>query len=282
MSTSRRARKSAAGYDLTHLMVGAEGTLGIIVELTLKLHIIPEAISAGVCHFPSIEAACEAAIFAIQTGLPIARMELLDDTQVRACNVYSKLALPERPMLFIEFHGSDVGVAEQAERFAQVASDHGSSPFEWATRTEDRSRLWKVRHDAFWATQSVRKGARVVATDVCVPISRLAECISETKRDIEASGLIAPIAGHVGDGNFHCGVAVMMENSQEVASAHAFIERLTERSLTMGGTCTGEHGIGQGKKQFLEAEHGHAAVEAMRAIKMALDPDDIMNPGKIL
>jgi D-lactate dehydrogenase (cytochrome) len=281
MSTSRRARKSSAGYDLTRLIVGAEGTLGVIVELTLKLHGIPEAVASGVCQFPSIKAACDAAIAAIQAGIPMARIELLDEVQVRACNAYSNLSLAEASMLFLEFHGTDASVAEQSERFGEIAREHGSLAFEWATKSEDRARLWQARHDVFWAMQSFRKGARLVVTDVCVPISRLAECVSETKRDIEESGLIAPVVGHAGDGNFHAGVAVMMDDAEEVARAHAFIERLAERSLAMEGTCTGEHGIGQGKKQFLEPEHGAAAVEAMRAIKSALDPGNIMNPGKI-
>jgi len=281
MSTSRRARKSSAGYDLTRLIVGAEGTLGVIVELTLKLHGIPEAVASGVCQFPSIKAACDAAIAAIQAGIPMARIELLDEVQVRACNAYSNLSLAEASMLFLEFHGTDASVAEQSERFGEIAREHGSLAFEWATKSEDRARLWQARHDVFWAMQSFRKGARLVVTDVCVPISRLAECVTETKRDIEESGLIAPIVGHAGDGNFHAGVAVMMDDAEEVARAHAFIERLAERSLAMEGTCTGEHGIGQGKKQFLEPEHGAAAVDAMRAIKSALDPGNIMNPGKI-
>lgn len=281
MSTSRRARKSSAGYDLTRLIVGAEGTLGVIVELILKLHGIPEAVASGVCQFPSIKAACDAAIAAIQAGIPAARIELLDEVQVKACNAYSKLSLAEAPMLFLEFHGTDASVAEQSERFGEIAREHGSRAFEWATKSEDRARLWQARHDVFWAMQSIRKGARLVVTDVCVPISRLAECVTETKRDIEETGLIAPIVGHAGDGNFHAGVAVMMDDAEEVARAHAFIERLAERSLAMEGTCTGEHGIGQGKKQFLEPEHGAAAVEAMRAIKSALDPGNIMNPGKI-
>jgi len=281
MSTSRRARKSSAGYDLTRLIVGAEGTLGVIVELTLKLHGIPEAVASGVCQFPSIKAACDAAIAAIQAGIPMARIELLDEVQVRACNAYSNLSLAEASMLFLEFHGTDASVAEQSERFGEIAREHGSLAFEWATKSEDRARLWQARHDVFWAMQSFRKGARLVVTDVYVPISRLAECVTETKRDIEESGLIAPIVGHAGDGNFHAGVAVMMDDAEEVARAHAFIERLAERSLAMEGTCTGEHGIGQGKKQFLEPEHGAAAVDAMRAIKSALDPGNIMNPGKI-
>jgi len=282
MSTSRRARKSSAGYDLTRLVVGAEGTLGVITEMTLKLHGIPEAVSAGVCPFPSIQACCDAAITAIQAGIPMARVELLDEMQVRVCNAYSKLAMPEQPMLFLEFHGTQSGVAEQAERFGDIAREFGGGPFEWSKEAEDRTRLWQARHDVFWALRSYRAGAKVLVTDVCVPISRLAECVSETKRDIEASGIVAPLVGHVGDGNFHTAVLVMMEDGQEVARAKAFSDRLAERALAMEGTCTGEHGIGQGKKHFLVPEHGSAAVNAMRAIKRALDPDGIMNPGKIV
>ncbi|QIG49004.1 FAD-binding protein [Nordella sp. HKS 07] len=282
MTTSRRARKSSAGYDLTRLIVGAEGTLGVITEMTLKLHAIPEAISAGVCAFPSVQAACGAAIAAIQVGIPVARVELLDEVQIRSFNAYSKLSMPETPMLFLEFHGSDASVAEQAECFGEVARDYDGSSFQWATSLEERTRLWQARHDVFWANSSFRLGARTVATDVCVPISRLAECVTETKRDIEASGLVAPIVGHAGDGNFHASVLVMMEDADEVARTQAFIERIAERALAMEGTCTGEHGIGQGKKHFLEAEHGSSAIEAMRAIKNALDPNGIMNPGKIV
>jgi D-lactate dehydrogenase (cytochrome) len=282
MTTSRRARKSSAGYDLTRLIVGAEGTLGIITEMTLKLHAIPEAISAGVCAFPSVQAACGAAIAAIQAGILVARVELLDEVQIRSFNAYSKLSMPETPMLFLEFHGSDAGVAEQAERFGEIAREYEGSRFQWATSLEDRTRLWQARHDIFWANASFRPGARTVATDVCVPISRLAECVTETKQDIEASGLVAPIVGHAGDGNFHASVLVMMEDADEVARARAFIERIAERALAMEGTCTGEHGIGQGKKHFLETEHGSSAIEAMRAIKNALDPNGIMNPGKIV
>jgi D-lactate dehydrogenase (cytochrome) len=282
MSTSRRARKSSAGYDLTRLIVGAEGTLGVITELTLKLHGIPEAISSGICPFPSIKAACDAAIAAIQTGIPVGRVELLDEVQVRACNAYSKLNLPDSPMLFLEFHGTDTGVAEQSERFGEIAREFAGGPFEWATKPEDRTRLWKARHDVVWAVKSFRPGAEAVFTDVCVPISRLAECVTETKHDIERSGLIAPIVGHAGDGNFHASVLVMMDDAEEVTRAKAFIERVAERALAMEGTCTGEHGIGQGKKHFLESEHGRAAVETMRAIKHAFDPNGIMNPGKII
>jgi D-lactate dehydrogenase (cytochrome) len=281
MSTSRRARKSSAGYDLTRLIVGAEGTLGVITELTLKLHGIPEAIGAGVCPFPSIEAACGSAIAAIQAGVPLARVELLDEVQVRACNADARLGLAETPMLFLEFHGTDAGVAEQAERFGDVSREFAAGAFEWATNPEDRTRLWAARHHVFWANKAFRPGAHVIPTDVCVPISRLAECVVETKRDIDESHMVAPIVGHVGDGNFHCCVLLMMDDPAEVVRAEGFLERLVARALAMDGTCTGEHGIGQGKKRFLEQEHGKAAVDAMVAIKRALDPCGIMNPGKV-
>ena len=282
MTTSRRARKSSAGYDLTRLMVGAEGTLGIITELTLKLHGLPEATASAVCRFPSIQAACDAAITAIQTGIPIARVELLDEIQVKVCNTYSKLGLPEEPTLFLEFHGTQASVTEQSERFGDIAREYGAGSFEWSARPEDRTRLWQARHDIFWALRGYRAGAKVVVTDVCVPISRLAECVTETKRDAETSGIIAPIVGHVGDGNFHASVMVMMEDPEEVAAAKAFVDRVAERALAMEGTCTGEHGIGEGKKHLLEPEHGAATIDVMRAIKRALDPDNIMNPGKIV
>jgi len=282
MSTSRRARKSSAGYDLTRLFVGAEGTLGVITELTLKLHGIPEAIAAGVCPFPSIEAACGAAIAAIQAGIPLVRVELLDEVQVRACNADAKLGLAETPMLFLEFHGTDAGVAEQAERFGDLAREFAAGAFEWATKPEDRTRLWAARHHVFWADTAFRPGARAIPTDVCVPISRLAECVVETKRDIDESHLVAPVVGHVGDGNFHCVVLLMMDDQDEIARAESFLDRLVTRALAMDGTCTGEHGIGQGKKRFLEQEHGQAAVDTMAAIKHALDPHGIMNPGKVI
>jgi D-lactate dehydrogenase (cytochrome) len=282
MSTSRRASKSSAGYDLTRLIVGAEGTLGVITELTLKLRGIPEAISAGVCRFPSIQACCDAAIMAIQSGIPVARVELLDEMQVRVCNVHSKLAMPEQPTLFLEFHGTQAAVAEQSDRFGDIAREFGGGPFEWSKEAEDRTRLWKTRHDVFWALSSYRAGAKVVTTDVCVPISRLAECVTETKRDAEASEIDVPIVGHVGDGNFHASLFVMMDDAREIARAKGFIDRVAERAIAMDGTCTGEHGIGQGKRHFLEPEHGRAAVETMRAIKRALDPAGIMNPGKIV
>jgi D-lactate dehydrogenase (cytochrome) len=281
-TTSRRAKKSSAGYDLTRLFVGSEGTLGIITEITLKLHGIPEAISAGICPFPTVKAACDATIATIQTGLPVARIELLDALQVKACNIYSKLTLPETPMLLVEFHGTDAGVREQAERFGDIARDLGGGPFEWATKAEERTRLWQARHDVYWATQVLRPGVKAIATDVCVPISRLSECIEETQADIAASGLIAPIVGHVGDGNFHVGPLVDSDNPEEVKVVKQFIERLVERALAMEGTCTGEHGVGQGKMKYLEQEHGPEALNMMRALKLAIDPQNLMNPGKIV
>ncbi len=281
MSTARRAKKSSAGYDLTRMMIGSEGTLGIITELTLRLAGIPEAISSGVCPFPSVEAACNATILTIQSGIPVARIELLDALQVRACNAYSKLTLPETPMLFLEFHGTEASVAEQSQRFGEIAKELGGGPFDWATRAEDRTRLWQARHDAYWAARGLRPGATALATDVCVPISRLAECVTQSQRDVEASRLVAPVVGHVGDGNFHLSMMVDLNDDDEVRRAKALLERLAERALAMDGTCTGEHGVGQGKIKYLKAEHGEAALNAMRAIKRALDPLDIMNPGKI-
>src|ERR1700693_3523680 len=279
--TARRAKKSASGYDLTRLIVGSEGTLGIITELTLKLHGIPEAISGGVCPFPSVEAACNATILTIQSGIPVARIELLDELQVKACNIYSKLSLPEKPMLFLEFHGSEASVAEQSQRFGEIAQDLGGGPFDWATRAEDRSKLWQARHDVYWGANALRPGAKALTTDVCVPISRLAECVVETQRDIHDSGLVGPIVGHVGDGNFHVSLRLDMADEHEVDAAERFLDRLTERALAMEGTCTGEHGVGQGKIKYLPIEHGAATMSAMVAIKRALDPQNIMNPGKI-
>jgi D-lactate dehydrogenase (cytochrome) len=282
VTTSTRARKTSAGYDLTRLLVGSEGTLGVITEITLKLHGIPEAISAGVCPFPSIKAACDATIVTIQSGLPVARIELMDDVMIRGVNLHSKLGLPETTMLFVEFHGSEASVKEQAERFGEIAADHGGGPFDWATKAEDRSRLWQARHDAYWAARALRPGFESVATDVCVPISQLAECVEETKRDIGEMGLIAPIAGHVGDGNFHTQPIVDLDDPEEVARCQGFIDRLVRRALAMGGTCTGEHGVGQKKIKYLEAEHGAPALAVMRTLKRSLDPQNILNPGKII
>jgi D-lactate dehydrogenase (cytochrome) len=282
METARRAKKTSAGYDLTRLMVGSEGTLGVITKLTLKLSGIPEAISGGVCPFPSVEACCNATIHTIQSGIPVARIELLDALQVKAVNMHSKLGLPETPMLFLEFHGTEASVAEQSERFGEIAAEFGGGPFTWATRPEERSKLWEARHHAALSNLALRPGAQIVATDVCVPISRLAECVTATQADIAESRILAPIVGHVGDGNFHLTLLVDMNDADEVMRAKALSQRLVERALAMDGTCTGEHGVGQGKMQYLLAEHGPTAMAAMAAIKRALDPQNIMNPGKIV
>jgi len=280
VKTGTRARKSAAGYDLTHLLIGSEGTLGVITELTLRLYGIPESIVAAVCPFDSLEGACNTTMAAIQLGLGMARIELLDPLQVKACNLYSKLELAEVPTLFLEFHGSPTATREQVETLREIAAGEGGGAFEWAEREEDRRRLWKARHDAYWAARGLKPGLEAVITDVCVPISRLAECVRETHEDIERSGLVAPLVGHVGDGNFHLVVLVDMENPKDVKATEAFVERLVERALRMEGTCTGEHGVGQGKMKHLLAEHG-AGVEVMAAIKRSLDPHNVLNPGKI-
>ncbi len=281
LRTGSRARKSSMGYDLTRLIVGAEGTLGIITELTLKLHGIPEEIAAGVCPFATVEGACRAVIATIQCGIPVARIELLDAEQVRASNAYSKLTLRETPTLFVEFHGTAAGVAEQLELFAAIAADNGGGALDFATRPEDRTRLWQARHDVYWAAQALRPGWRVVATDACVPISRLADCVVATAEDVAASGLLAPIVGHVGDGNFHLSLVVDQDDAAMVERAEALIARLAVRALEMGGTASGEHGVGQGKLKYMEREHGAAGLEVMRRIKRAIDPAGIMNPGKM-
>jgi D-lactate dehydrogenase (cytochrome) len=278
--TGTRARKSAAGYDITRLFIGAEGTLGVITELTVKLHGIPQSIASAVCPFPDLESACNAVIATIRYGIPIARIELLDEVQVRACNLHSKLTLPETPTLFLEFHGTEAGVQEQSETVAEIVRDFGGGPFDWAVRAEDRTKLWEARHNVYWACLELRPGSKFIATDVCVPISRLAECMVETKADIEETGLVAPIVGHVGDGNFHVSVMGMTEDAEEMARIKAFIDRLNLRAIAMDGTCTGEHGIGEGKQEFLLREQG-ANVDTMQTIKAALDPHNIMNPGKI-
>jgi D-lactate dehydrogenase (cytochrome) len=276
-----RARKSSAGYDLTRLLVGSEGTLGIITELTVRLYGIPEVILAAVCPFTTLAGACNAVIQAIQLGVGLARIELLDEVQIHAVNAYSKLALEERPTLFLEFHGSEVSARDQVQTFEEIATFEGAIRFDWAAKEEDRRRLWKARHDVYWAVKSTWPGREVLATDACVPISRLAECVLETQQDIREMGLIAPIVGHVGDGNFHTTPVVDMKDAAEVAKVAGFIERLAARAIAMDGTCTGEHGIGQGKMRSLEAELGRG-VDVMRRIKRALDPLDILNPGKII
>lgn len=281
IKTARRARKSAAGYDLTRLFVGSEGTLGVICDVTLRLYGIPEAVSAAVCSFERLEDAVSAVILTIQSGIPMARIELADDVQMDAINRFSGLSYPVAHTLFLEFHGSEAGVKEQVEAVRAIADEFGGGDFHWATRTEDRNKLWQARHDAAYACKALRPGAGIWATDVCVPISRLAECIMETKRDIEASGLIAPIVGHVGDGNFHLVILADPDDPDERRRAEGLHERMVMRALAMDGTCTGEHGIGYGKMDFLVAEMGEA-VSVMRTIKKAIDPDDIMNPGKIV
>jgi len=281
VKTARRARKSSAGYDLTRLIVGSEGTLGIITEVTLKLHAIPEAISAGVCPFPDIKSACDATIMAIQMGIPVARIELFDDAQIAACNAYSGLDFPETAILFLEFHGTEQSVAEQMALFGDIVAELGGGPFDTATKTEDRNRLWKARHDVYWATLAMRPGCKGLATDVCVPISRLADCVEETRADIEEFNLYAPIVGHVGDGNFHLILLIDPKDPEEKLRVDELLNRLVMRALAMEGTCTGEHGVGMGKMKFLEAEHGQG-LGVMRAIKQALDPDNILNPGKVV
>jgi D-lactate dehydrogenase (cytochrome) len=278
--TSRRARKSAAGYDLTRLFVGSEGTLGIITEVTLRLYGIPEAMAAAVCSFESIEGAVNTVIQTIQLGIPVARIELLDDVQMDSANKFSKLNYPVKDTLFIEFHGTEAGVKEQAELVQSIAAEHGGGEFKWATKPEERSHLWTARHDVTYANKALRPGCEIWATDVCVPISRLAECILETKKDLKKSFLTAPLVGHVGDGNFHLGFLINRDDPKEIAEAERLNERLVMRALAMDGTCTGEHGIGLGKMKFLIAEHGEA-VSVMRQVKKALDPQNIMNPGKI-
>ena len=278
--TSRRARKSAAGYDLTRLFVGAEGTLGVITEVTLRLHPVPEAISAVVAPFATFEGAVATAIAVIQAGIPVARIELLDEVMIRGVNRYAGLGITEEPTLFLEFHGTPAAVAEQAEAVRNIAHEHGALGFEAATRTEDRNRLWAARDNTLYAGTGLRPGSKAVITDVCVPVSRLAECLIETKRDIAASGLIAPIVGHVGDGNFHTLILVDPDAPDEIARAQALHERMVLRALALDGTSTGEHGIGTGKIAYLEQELGDA-VDVMRRIKQALDPAGIMNPGKI-
>lgn len=278
--TGTRAKKSAAGYDLTRLMIGSEGTLGIVTEITLKLFGISECIGSGICHFPTIEDACQAVMLTIQMCLPIARIELLDALQIKACNQYDNLSLTETPTLFVEFHGTEASVQEQAQIFTEIIEEFGGKDFSWDTNEAERKRLWQARHNAYHASSALRPEASALSTDACVPISRLAECVSETAKDIEASGMIGPIVGHVGDGNFHVLLLVDTNNPTEIATAEDIIGRLAKRAIEMDGTCTGEHGIGQGKQKYMQQEHGNALV-LMQAIKAALDPNNILNPGKI-
>ncbi len=279
--TGTRARKSSAGYDLTRLFVGSEGTLGVMTELTLKLYPLPEAVSAAICHFPSVDAAVQATMLIIQMGVPIARCELLDANAVRAVNAHDKLALREQPMLLMEFHGSPAGVAEQAATVQDIAREHGGEDFQWATTPEERTRLWTARHHAYFAALQTKPGCRCVTTDTCVPISRLAESIGDSQLEADAAGLPYFIVGHVGDGNFHVGYLVDPDKPEERATAERLSEQLVQRALRLGGTCTGEHGIGLHKMGFLVDEAGEGAVAMMRTLKRALDPLNIMNPGKI-
>jgi D-lactate dehydrogenase (cytochrome) len=280
--TGGRARKSAAGYDLTRLFVGAEGTLGVITEVTVRLYGIPEAISSAVCSFPSVDDAVRAVIQTIQAGIPVARIELLDEEQMRACIQYSRLeGYRVAPTLFYEFHGSEAGVKEQAETAMAIAEDYEAEGFQWATRPEDRSRLWQARHDSYYAAIALRPGCKGWATDVCVPISELAACIHATRADVAEAGLLAPIVGHVGDGNFHLLMLVDPAGPEEMQKAEAVNKRLVRRAIAAGGTCTGEHGIGMGKMASLEEEAGEA-ISVMAALKRTLDPENIMNPGKIV
>jgi len=282
IKTGTRARKSAAGYDLTRLFVGSEGTLGIITEITLRLHPVPEAVSAAVCSFDTMQGAVDTVIATIQLGIPVARIELLDDVQIDAINRYSKMTYPVAPTLLFEFHGdSEAHVSRQAETVQALAADRGGHRFEWATRLEDRERLWQARHNAHYAGLALRPGCRSWPTDVCVPISRLAECVVETAKECRGASFPICLVGHAGDGNFHLMYLVNPDNPAEVDEARRLNEQLVRRALSMGGTCTGEHGVGYGKMKYMEAEHG-AALDVMRTIKQALDPDNRMNPGKVL
>jgi len=281
IKTARRSRKSSAGYDLTRLFVGSEGTLGVITEVTVRLYAIPEAMSAAVCSFKDITGAVDTVIQTLQSGIPIARCEALCATTMRAINAYSKTAYPEQPMLFLEFHGTQKSVEEQAQLVQEIAHANGGMEFQWTARAEERNKLWQARHDAYFACLHLRAGTRCVSTDVCVPISRLTECIVETTRDIDKASMPIPLFGHVGDGNFHCVVLVRPENESDMAEAKAFNERLVNRALDMEGTCTGEHGVGFGKMKWLAKEHGEA-LSLMGAVKQAFDPGNIMNPGKVV
>ena len=282
IKTGTRARKSSAGYDLTRLFVGSEGTLGVITEVTVRLHPLPEAVSTAVCAFESMQGAVETVVATIQLGVPVARIELLDETQMDAVNRYSKTNYPVAPTLFFEFHSdSERHVADQAETVQALAAAHGGRGFAWATRLEEREKLWQARHDALYAALALRPGSRALVTDVCVPISRLAECIGETAKDNTGASFPIALVGHAGDGNFHLNCLLNPDSQAELDEARRLNERMIMRALAMGGTCTGEHGVGYGKMKFLDAEHG-AALDVMRKIKRALDPDNRMNPGKMV
>ena len=280
--TGGRAPKSSAGYDLTRLMIGSEGTLGVITEIQLKLYGQPEAVSAAVCLFPDIDAAAKTAIMVKQMGIPVARMELVDGASIRAINEADQLGMVEKPHIFFEFHGTEAWVAEQAERTQEIAAELGGEDFEWSTRPEDRTRLWNARHNMFYSVQRMRPGSVGWPTDVCVPISRLADCINQTLEDLSQTNLLAPLVGHVGDGNFHLQYLIDPNNEDELSEARWVNSRMIERAIEMGGSCTGEHGVGHGKIKYLEAEHGAPSLAVMASIKRALDPENIMNPGKIL
>jgi D-lactate dehydrogenase (cytochrome) len=280
--TGGRARKSSAGYDLTRLFVGSEGTLGVITEITLRLFGLPEAISAAVCPFDTMEGAVQTVITTIQLGIPVARIELLDEAQIDAVNRYSKLNCALKPTLFFEFHGtSQQTVSESATAVQEIAAEHGGPDFQWATTPEARSKLWAARHNAFYAAVALRPGCKPWTTDVCVPISRLAQCVLETRADVQKAGVLAPLVGHVGDGNFHLIFPMNPDDPIELEKAKEVNAKLVARALAMGGTCSGEHGVGVGKMPYLEAEHG-ASLEVMKAIKHALDPENRMNPGKMI
>ncbi|MDB9771506.1 FAD-binding protein [Alphaproteobacteria bacterium] len=280
IKTANKARKSSAGYDLTRLMVGSEGTLGISTEITLKLYGIPEVIAGGRVSFPSVKDATDAVIMTIQSGIPVARIEFLDLAQVKAINNYSKTNLPESPLLLLEFHGSESSVKEQSELFGEIASDFGGNDFEWTSNNEERSKLWQARHDAYWSCKAVRPEADIYSTDVCVPISRLSDCMIETIEDMEKNDLIGPIVSHAGDGNFHVALLIDKNSKEELKKLDTFLTRISERAIRMDGTCTGEHGIGQGKRKYMLKELG-SAVNVMKQVKMAFDPYKIMNPGKL-
>ncbi|MBA59192.1 MAG: FAD-binding oxidoreductase [Gammaproteobacteria bacterium] len=281
LETGGRARKSASGYDLTRLLCGSEGTLAIITEVRLKLYGLPEANAVGVCFFDRVVEAVEVAAATIQMGIPVARIELLDDLQIKAVNRYSSLTYEEKPTLFFEFHGSRHSVVEQSERVGEIVKENGGSEFIWSDKQEEKNKLWQARHDAYYASMALRPGCRVWTTDVCVPISRLSECIEATRKDVNEQNIVAPIVGHIGDGNFHLLIVVDTQDKRELEIVSGVNERLVMRALEMGGTITGEHGIGLGKIPYMRLEHGNG-VDLMRSIKKAIDPDNIMNPGKIL